>query len=143
MATPFDALLIGSMGLTFGVIGAAQSGARRGTGPMALLVLPLAVPLLIFGTLAPARRSWHHQSASNAFGRRFCAAFGPGTAGSGKRLGNWRNRDRSLRTDNCNHSAIEHLFSNGKTVYISPICLIILQIRHVSCAMQTGYFCRW
>ena len=48
------ALLIGSMGLTLlGVIGAALTeGARRGTALMALLVLPLAVPLLIFGTLA-------------------------------------------------------------------------------------------
>ena len=48
------ALLIGSMGLTLlGVIGAALSeGARRGTALMALLILPLAVPLLIFGTLA-------------------------------------------------------------------------------------------
>ena len=48
------ALLIGSMGLTLlGVIGAALSeGARRGTALMPLLILPLAVPLLIFGTLA-------------------------------------------------------------------------------------------
>ena len=48
------ALLIGSMGLTLlGVIGAALAeGARRGTALMALLILPLAVPLLIFGTLA-------------------------------------------------------------------------------------------
>ena len=48
------ALLIGSMGLTLlGVIGAALAeGARRGAALMALLILPLAVPLLIFGTLA-------------------------------------------------------------------------------------------
>ena len=48
------ALLIGSMGLTLlGVIGAALAeGARRGSTLMALLILPLAVPLLIFGTLA-------------------------------------------------------------------------------------------
>ena len=48
------ALLIGSMGLTLlCVIGAALAeGARRGTALMALLILPLAVPLLIFGTLA-------------------------------------------------------------------------------------------
>lgn len=48
------ALLIGSMGLTLlGVIGAALvEGARRGSTLMALLILPLAVPLLIFGTLA-------------------------------------------------------------------------------------------
>jgi len=48
------ALLIGSMGLTLlGVIGAALAeGARRGGALMALLILPLAVPLLIFGTLA-------------------------------------------------------------------------------------------
>ena len=48
------ALFIGSMGLTLlGVIGAALAeGARRGTALMALLILPLAVPLLIFGTLA-------------------------------------------------------------------------------------------
>ena len=48
------ALLVGSMGLTLlGVIGAALSeGARRGSALMALLILPLAVPLLIFGTLA-------------------------------------------------------------------------------------------
>ena len=48
------ALLVGSMGLTLlGVIGAALAeGARRGAALMALLILPLAVPLLIFGTLA-------------------------------------------------------------------------------------------
>ena len=48
------ALLFGSMGLTLlGVIGAALAeGARRGAALMALLILPLAVPLLIFGTLA-------------------------------------------------------------------------------------------
>ena len=48
------ALLIGSMGLTLlGVIGAALAeGARRGSALMALLILPLAIPLLIFGTLA-------------------------------------------------------------------------------------------
>ena len=48
------ALLFGSMGLTLlGVIGAALAeGARRGTALMALLILPMAVPLLIFGTLA-------------------------------------------------------------------------------------------
>ena len=48
------ALMIGSMGLTLlGVIGAALAeGARRGGALMALLILPLAVPLLIFGTLA-------------------------------------------------------------------------------------------
>ena len=60
--------------------------ARRGTALMALLILPLAVPLLIFGTLASLWRSRHHQPASNAFGRRFCAAFGLGTAGRGERL---------------------------------------------------------
>ena len=31
---------------------ALAEGARRGTALMALLILPLAVPLLIFGTLA-------------------------------------------------------------------------------------------
>ena len=48
------ALLVGSMGLTLlGVIGAALAeGARRGAALMALVILPLAVPLLIFGTLA-------------------------------------------------------------------------------------------
>ena len=48
------ALLFGSMGLTLlGVIGAALAeGARRGAALMALLILPLAIPLLIFGTLA-------------------------------------------------------------------------------------------
>ena len=48
------ALLFGSMGLTLlGVIGAALAeGARRGAALMALLILPLTVPLLIFGTLA-------------------------------------------------------------------------------------------
>ena len=47
-------LLLGTMGLTLlGVIGASLAqGARRGGGLMALLVLPLAVPLLIFGVLA-------------------------------------------------------------------------------------------
>ena len=48
------ALLVGSMGLTLlGVIGAALAeGARRRAALMALLILPLAAPLLIFGTLA-------------------------------------------------------------------------------------------
>ena len=48
------ALVVGSMGLTLlGVIGAALAeGARRGAALMALLILPLAMPLLIFGTLA-------------------------------------------------------------------------------------------
>ena len=48
------ALLVGSMGLTLlGVIGAALAeGARHGAALMALLILPLAIPLLIFGTLA-------------------------------------------------------------------------------------------
>lgn len=48
------ALLLGTMGLTLlGVIGASLAqGARRGGGLMALLVLPLAVPILIFGVLA-------------------------------------------------------------------------------------------
>ena len=53
-STLLVALLVGSMGLTLlGVIGAALAqGARRGTALMALLILPLAVPVLIFGTLA-------------------------------------------------------------------------------------------
>ena len=48
------ALLIGSMALTLlGVIGAALTeGARRGGALIAILVLPLAVPILIFGALA-------------------------------------------------------------------------------------------
>lgn len=48
------ALLLGTMALTLlGVVGAALAeGARRGGGLMALLVLPLAVPILIFGVLA-------------------------------------------------------------------------------------------
>ena len=48
------ALLVGSMSLTLlGVIGAALAeGARHGAALMALLILPLTVPLLIFGTLA-------------------------------------------------------------------------------------------
>ena len=48
------ALLIGTMGLTLlGIIGAALAeGARRGAALMALVILPLAVPLLIFGTLS-------------------------------------------------------------------------------------------
>ena len=48
------ALVVGSMGLTLlGVIGAALAeGARRGAALMTLLILPLAVPILIFGTLA-------------------------------------------------------------------------------------------
>lgn len=47
-------LLLGTMGLTLlGVIGASLAqGARRGGGLMALLILPLAVPILIFGVLA-------------------------------------------------------------------------------------------
>ena len=50
------ALLIGSMALTLiGVIGAALAeGARRGGALIAILVLPLAVPVLIFGALAAA-----------------------------------------------------------------------------------------
>ena len=52
------ALLIGSMALTLlGVIGAALAeGARRGGALIAILVLPLAVPVLIFGTLAAATK---------------------------------------------------------------------------------------
>ena len=52
------ALLIGSMALTLlGVIGAALAeGARRGGALMAILVLPLAVPVLIFGALAAATK---------------------------------------------------------------------------------------
>jgi heme exporter protein B len=48
------ALLTGSMALTLlGVIGASLAeGARRGGALMAILVLPLAVPVLIFGALA-------------------------------------------------------------------------------------------
>jgi len=48
------ALAIGTAGLTLlGVIGASlAAGARQGTALMALLVLPLAVPMLIFGVLA-------------------------------------------------------------------------------------------
>ena len=48
------ALALGSCCLTLlGVIGAALAeGARRGGGLMALLVLPLAVPVLIFGVMA-------------------------------------------------------------------------------------------
>lgn len=50
------ALLIGSMALTLlGVIGAALAeGARSGGALIAILVLPLAVPVLIFGALAAA-----------------------------------------------------------------------------------------
>ena len=49
-------LLLGTMGLTLlGMIGAGLAqGARRGGALMALLVLPLAVPILIFGVLASA-----------------------------------------------------------------------------------------
>lgn len=48
------ALIPGTIALTMlGIIGASLSeGARRGGGLMALLVLPLAVPVLIFGVLA-------------------------------------------------------------------------------------------
>jgi heme exporter protein B len=48
------ALAIGTMALTLlGVLAAALGeGARNGGSLMALLVLPLAVPVLIFGTLA-------------------------------------------------------------------------------------------
>jgi predicted permease len=96
------ALLIGSMGLTLlGVIGAALAeGARRGTALMALLILPLAVPLLIFGTLASQSDRGIISPHLMLLGRRFCVAFGLGTAGRGKRLGNWRNRDRSLTVMN-------------------------------------------
>ncbi len=50
------ALLVGTMALTLlGVIGAALAeGARRSSALIAILVLPLAVPVLIFGTLAAA-----------------------------------------------------------------------------------------
>ena len=50
------ALLVGSMALTLlGIIGAALAeGARRGGALIAMLVLPLAVPVLIFGALAAA-----------------------------------------------------------------------------------------
>ena len=48
------ALALGTMALTLlGLIGAALTeGARGGNGLMAVLVLPLAVPVLIFGVLA-------------------------------------------------------------------------------------------
>ena len=48
------ALAVGSCCLTLlGIMGAALAhGARRGDGLMALLVLPLAVPVLIFGVMA-------------------------------------------------------------------------------------------
>ena len=48
------ALALGTMALTLlGLIGAALTeGARGGTGLLAVLVLPLAVPVLIFGVLA-------------------------------------------------------------------------------------------
>ena len=50
------ALCIGTMALTLlGIIGAALAeGARRGSALIAILVLPLAVPVLIFGALAAA-----------------------------------------------------------------------------------------
>lgn len=50
------ALALGTMALTLlGLIGAALTeGARGGTGLLAVLVLPLAVPVLIFGVLASA-----------------------------------------------------------------------------------------
>ena len=56
LPTLMVALLVGSMGLTLlGVIGAALAeGARRSSALIAILVLPLAVPMLIFGTLAAA-----------------------------------------------------------------------------------------
>ena len=50
------ALLVGTMALTLlGIIGAALAeGARRSSALIAILVLPLAVPVLIFGALAAA-----------------------------------------------------------------------------------------
>ena len=50
------ALLVGTMALTLlGIIGAALAeGARRSSTLIAILVLPLAVPILIFGALAAA-----------------------------------------------------------------------------------------
>ena len=50
------ALLVGTMALTLlGIIGAALAeGARRSSTLIAILVLPLAVPVLIFGALAAA-----------------------------------------------------------------------------------------
>jgi len=54
MAPLLLALALGTMALTLlGVIGAALTeGARGGGGLMAVLVLPLALPVLIFGVLA-------------------------------------------------------------------------------------------
>ena len=54
IASLIVALIPGTIALTLlGIIGASLSeGARRGGGLMALLVLPLAVPILIFGVLA-------------------------------------------------------------------------------------------
>ena len=48
------ALLVGTMAMTLlGIIGAALAeGARRSSVLIAILVLPLAVPVLIFGALA-------------------------------------------------------------------------------------------
>ena len=56
MPAMMTALLVGSMALTLlGVVGAALAeGARHGAALLALLVLPLAVPILIFGALASA-----------------------------------------------------------------------------------------
>ena len=53
------ALLIGTMALTLlGVIGAALvEGAQRSGALIAILVLPLAVPVLIFGALAAATKN--------------------------------------------------------------------------------------
>ena len=50
------ALLLGSMAFTLvGIIGAALcEGAKRTTALMALIILPLSFPILIFGTLASA-----------------------------------------------------------------------------------------
>ena len=56
LPTLMIALLVGTMALTLlGIIGAALAeGARRSGALIAILVLPLAVPVLIFGALAAA-----------------------------------------------------------------------------------------
>ena len=68
------------------MIGAALAeGARRGTALMALLILPLAVPLLIFGTLLRNDRGIISPHLM-LLGAVFALLFGLGTSGRGERL---------------------------------------------------------
>jgi predicted permease len=67
---------------------------------MALLILPLAVPLLIFGTLASQSDRGIISPHLMLLGAVFALLLALAPLVRGKRLGNWRNRNRSLKLMN-------------------------------------------